>query len=141
MKRIERIINGERLPFTVNKLIISLLPSLKPNEKHIPAHRHIAWLPAPFRKFPPRLTRYYIQYINSLPQVIEEEIGRSIFNVHIIADSVIPAITGDTADRLETSATLIFQLYKVHCTVYTDTQTGNNLITYLKHRLCRDRLR
>ena len=66
--------------------------------------------------------------------MIEEEISRCIFDVYVIAKPVVPTITGDTADRFETSAPLIFQLYKVHRTVYADAQTGNDFITYLKNR-------
>ena len=65
--------------------------------------------------------------------MIEEEIGRCIFDVYVIAQSVVPTIAGNAADRFEASSPLIFQLHKVHRTVYTDAQTGNDFITYLKN--------
>ena len=67
--------------------------------------------------------------------MVEEEVGRGVFNVYIIAESIVPAITGNTADRLEAGATLVFQLHKVHRTVYTNGQTGNNFITYCENGL------
>ena len=65
--------------------------------------------------------------------MIEEEIGRCIFDVYVIAQSVVPTIAGNAADRFEASSPLIFQLHKIHRTVYTDAQTGNDFITYLKN--------
>ena len=71
--------------------------------------------------------------------MIEEEIGRCIFDVYVIAQSVVPTIDGNAADRFEASSPLIFQLHKVHRTVYTDAQTGNDqflLRSFRKRSLC-----
>jgi hypothetical protein len=36
--------------------------------------------------------------------MIEEEIGRCIFEVYVIAKSVVPTIAGNAADRFEASS-------------------------------------
>ena len=62
------------------------------------------------------------QHIYPFSKMVEEEIGGSILDIHILADTVVPAIAGDAADRFEASAALVFQLYKVHWTVCADAQ-------------------
>ena len=72
--------------------------------------------------------------------MIKEEIGGSILDVYIIADSITPVVTGYAADRFEAGAPLVFQLYEVHRTVCTNAQTGNYFIAYLKNGLFCNRL-
>lgn len=81
-----------------------------------------------------------LQYIHSFAQMVEEEVSGSIFDIYIITDSITPIVTGYTADRFEAGSPLVFLLYKVHRTVYTNAQTGNDLIAYLKNRLFSNRL-